>query len=172
MIFEPSGRTTTKRVPRVQLDVWQMLQEKEKTTINPPLLYWKIMMTNGSIRSETKTDEEKKADSDKRHESQKPESTTFIEGILFPEDESSPRMVKVEFDMGYGYRDNSINKGKYWKPDLSPYLPSDASIGCLRIGGAWVPQADGNGWGRGMISIFFNERFLEDGSNRVAIVRF
>jgi hypothetical protein len=165
MIFEPSGRTTTKRVPRVQLDLWQMLQEKEKTTTNPPLLYWQIMMTNGSIRSETKTDEEKRADSDRRHEpeSQKPESTTFIEGILFPEDESSPRMVKVEFDMGYGY---NTSKGKYWKPDLSPYLPSDASIGCLRIDGAWVPQAEGNGWLKGMISIFFNERFLEDGSKR------
>lgn len=154
VIFEPTGRTTTKRVPSVQLGIWQMVQEKEKTTTNPPAMYRQIMTTNSRIRSETKTKEEKKAD--KRHESQM--STTFIEGILFPEDESSPRMVKVKFEMGY-------DKGKYWqKPDLSPYLPSDASVGCLRIDGALVPQGDllvG-----GMIAIFFNERFLEDGSKR------
>ena len=65
-------------------------------------------------------------------------------------------MVKVKFDMGY-------DRGKYWqKPDLSPYLPSDASVGCLRIDGTLVPQGDllvG-----GMIAIFFNEHFVQDGS--------
>jgi hypothetical protein len=154
VIFEPSGRATTKRVPRIQLDVWQMVQKKEKTTTNPPALYWQIMTANSRIRSETKTREEKKTD--KRRERQT--STTFIEGILFPEDESSPRMVKVKFNMGY-------DKGKYWlKPDLSPYLPRDARIGCLRIDGATVPE--GNVLVTGMIAIFFNERFLEDGSKR------
>lgn len=154
VILEPTGRTTTKRVPRVQLGIWQMVQEKEKTTTNPPAVYWQIMTTNSKIRLETKTKEEKKAD--KHYESQT--STTFIEGIFFAEDESSPRMVKVKFDMGY-------DKGKYWqKPDLSPYLPSDAIVGCLRIDGALVPQGDilvG-----GMIAIFFNERFPQDGSKR------
>ena len=158
VVFEPSGRTTTKRVPRAQLGMWQMRQEKEKTTTNPPVLYWQILMTNGRIRSETKTKEEKK--DDKRHERQTFEtSTTFIEGILFPEDEYSPRMVKVKFDMGN-------NKGKYWhKPDLSPYLSSDARIGCLHIDGATVPE-EGGALVTGMIAIFFNERFLEDGSKR------
>lgn len=155
VIFEPSGRTTTKRVPGIQLGIWQMVQEKEKTTTNPPALYWQIMTTNGRIRFETKTKEEKKAD--KPYERQI--STTFIEGILFSEDEYSPRMVKVKFDMGYD------SKGKYWqKPDLSPYLPSDVSIGCLRIDGATVPKGDV--LVTGMIAIFFNERFLEDGSKR------
>jgi hypothetical protein len=158
MIFEPSGRTTTKRVPMIQLDIWQMIQKKEKTTINPPVLYWQIMTTNGRIRSETKTKAEKKADKPLENQT----SSTFIEGILFPEDESSPRMVKVKFDMGY-------DKGtrKYWhKPDLSAYLPSDASIGCLRIDGATVPASEGDALVTGMIAIFFNERFLEDGSKR------
>ena len=155
VIFEPSGRTTTKRVPRVQLNIWQMAQEKEKTTTNPPALYWHIMTTNSRIRFETKTREEKKTD--KLQERQT--STTFIEGILFPEEESSPRMVKVKFDHGYD------TKGKFWqKPDLSPYLPRDANIGCLRIDGATVPK--GNVLATGMIAIFYNERFLEDGSKR------
>ena len=158
VIFEPTGRVITKRVPRGQLGVWQMVQEKERTTTNPPALYRQIMITNGNIRSETKTKEEKKADkrSDKLYDKQK--STTFIEGILFPEDERSPRLVKVKFDMG-------CEKGKLWqKPDLSPYLPSDTCIGCLRIKGALVP--DGDILVGGMIAIFFNERFLEDGSKR------
>ena len=154
VILEPTGRTTTKRVPRGQLVIWQMVQKKEKTTTNPPAMYWQILTANNRIRSETKTKEEKKAD--KPYESQT--STTFIEGIIFAEDESSPRMVKVQFNMGY-------DRGEYWqRPDLSPYLPSDASVGCLRIDGAMVPQGDlmvG-----GMIAIFFNERFLQDGSKR------
>ena len=154
VIFEPSSRTTTKRVPRVQLGMWQMLQEKEKKTTNPPMLYWQIMMTNSRIRSETMTKEEKK--DDKRLLEKQP-STTFVEGILFSEVESSPRMVKVKFDIGYD------TKGKFWqKPDLSPYLPSDAKIGCLRTEGATVRKGDI--LTTGMIAIFFNERFLEDGS--------
>jgi hypothetical protein len=160
MIFEPSGRTITKRVPRVQLHIWQMTQKKEKTTINPPMLYWQIMIANGVIRSETKTIAEKKADKPLENQT----SSTFIEGILFPEDESSPRMVKVKFDMSMGY--NKRTRKHRHKPDLSAYLPSDASIGCLHIDGATVPDSEGNGFLTGMIAIFFNERFLEDGSKR------
>ena len=96
---------------------------------------------------------------DKPHKSQT--STTFIEGILFPEDEfeSSPRMVKVKFDTGY-------DKGKNrQKPDLSPYLPSDVSIGRQYIDGTTVPKGDIL-FVTTMIAIFYNERFLEDGSKR------
>ena len=158
VIFEPSGRTTTKRVPKVQLGMWQMTREKEKTTTNPPALYWQIMMANGRIRSETKTKEEKEVDKREERLRESKTSTTFIEGIFFPENEFSPRMVKVKFESGY-------NKGKYWqKPDLSPYLPSDVSVGCLPMDGAMVPK-DGVLLG-GMAAIFFNERFLEDGSKR------
>lgn len=124
------------------------------------MLYWNIMMTDDRIRFETMTEEEKKAADSERQESQKSKAT-FIEGILFPEDESSPRMVKVKFDMGYN------SKGKIWqKPDLSLYLPSDISIGCLRIEGAMVLDLEGDGWASGMIAIFYNEHFLRDGSKR------
>jgi len=154
MIFEPTGRTTTKRVPGVQLGIWKILQKQEKAIINPPAMYLELITTNSRIRSETRTKEEKKADN--RHAS--PMSTTFIEGILFPEDESSPRMATVKFDRGH-------DKGKYWqKPDLSPYIPGDASIGCLRVDSVLVPGGDI--LIAGMIAIFFNERFLEDGSKR------
>lgn len=157
LILEPTGRTTTKRVPRVQLSIWQMLQEKEKTTTNSPAIYWQIWTTNSRIRSETKTKEEKKAD--KRDQRQMP-STTFIEGIFFPEDESSPRMVKLKFNMGYD------RNGNLWqRPDMTPYLPSDASIGCLHLAGPLVPQ-EGNIQAGGMIAVFFNERFVEDSSKR------
>ena len=156
VIFEPIGRTTTKRVPQVQLGIWQTIQEKEKTTTNPPALYWQIMTANGRIRFETRTTEEKKADESHKRQT----STTFIEGILFPEDESLPRMVKVKFDMGYD------NKGKFWqKPDLSPYLNRDTSVGRLRIDGATVPEGDIL-VKTGTIAIFFNESFLEDASKR------
>lgn len=65
VIFEPSSRTTTKRVPRVQSGMWQMTRESEKKTINPPALYWQIMTTNGMIRFETKTKEEEKEDKER-----------------------------------------------------------------------------------------------------------
>lgn len=156
VIFKPTGRATTKRVPSGQLVMWQMIQKKEKTTTNPPALYRQIMTTNSRIRFETRTKEEEKADN---HYYNSQTSTTFAEGILFPEGEGSPSMVKVKFDTGYD------SKGKCWqKPDLSPYLPSDASIGCLRIAGALVPE--GGVLVGGMIAIFFNERFVEDGSKR------
>jgi hypothetical protein len=157
VVFKPTGRATTKRVPAGQLSVWEMVQKKERTTTNPPKLFWQIMTMNSQIRLETMTEEEEKAQ--KHHYSQI--WTTQIEGILFPEDEASPRMVKVKFDGGYDA------KGKSWhKPDLSQYLPSDASIGCLRIDGA-VVQDEGVLLGM-MIAIFFNERCLEDSlvSNR------
>jgi hypothetical protein len=155
VIFQPTGRTITKRVPEGQLGMWQMIQEKEKTTTNPPMLYWQIMTTNSRIRIETMNREEEEAY--KRHYRQT--STSFIEGIFFPEDERSPRMVKVKFEGGY------TDKGKSWhKPDLSPYLPQNATVGCLNIAGPLVPQ--GNISVGGMIGIFFNERFAEDGSKR------
>ena len=62
-----------------------MIQKNERTTTNPPALYY--------------GDGEEKKD-DKRQERlvERQNLTIFIEMILFPEDESSPQMVKVKFD--------------------------------------------------------------------------
>jgi len=54
VIFQPGGRAITKRVPGIQINAWKMIQEKEKTTTNPPMLYWQIMMMNYRINLEIK----------------------------------------------------------------------------------------------------------------------
>jgi len=152
VIFKPTGRAITKRVPSGQVAVWQMIQKKEKATTNPPAMYWQIMTTNDRIRLETKTKEEEKVYNQRNSQT----STASVEGILFPEDECSPRMIQVKCEMGYDA------KGKPWqKFDFCPYLPSDASIGCLRIDGALVPAtgSEGDILVGGMIAIFFNKHF-------------
>ncbi|THH04589.1 hypothetical protein EW146_g10138 [Bondarzewia mesenterica] len=60
LIFQPSGRAITKRVPSIQLSVWEMIREKERTTTNPPMLYWHIGMTNGRINMEVMEEAKKK----------------------------------------------------------------------------------------------------------------
>jgi hypothetical protein len=60
VIFQPGGRAITKRVPGIQINVWKMIQEKEKITTNPPMLYWQIMMSNNRVNMEL--EEEKKED--------------------------------------------------------------------------------------------------------------
>ncbi|RDB17455.1 hypothetical protein Hypma_001640 [Hypsizygus marmoreus] len=52
MIFLPGGRAVTKRVPSIQLSMWDMMKNKEKTTTNPPILYWHLNITNGQINTE------------------------------------------------------------------------------------------------------------------------
>ncbi|KAF8156046.1 hypothetical protein B0H34DRAFT_799114 [Crassisporium funariophilum] len=61
MIFQPSGRIFTQAVPKIQLAMWEMGQGHEKKTTNPPMVYWHVMMTNGTIKREIE-DERKKKD--------------------------------------------------------------------------------------------------------------
>jgi len=60
MIFLPTGRATAKRVPDVQLSVWNMIQEKARTTTNPPNLYRTVHILNVYINTEI-MEEKKKA---------------------------------------------------------------------------------------------------------------
>ncbi|KAF8063430.1 hypothetical protein FPV67DRAFT_1506503 [Lyophyllum atratum] len=59
MIFLPTGRATAKRVNGEQLFVWDIVQNKERTTTNPPMIYWSIMMLNTRIDLEIMEDKKK-----------------------------------------------------------------------------------------------------------------
>lgn len=86
-------------------------------------------------------------------------SATFsgheIQGILFPEDEDFPRLIKVKCLGGYN-RD-----GSWWQTqNLRPYLPDDKhkGRGYLRIDGPFVPSEGGIQLGT-MIDIFDTRAF-------------
>lgn len=83
-----------------------------------------------------------------------------IAGILFPEDEDSPRIIKIKCLGGYTL------KGQWWQTrNLKPYIPDDErkARGHLIMDGALVPCGGGIST-RGELEIFFRNSFLRDGS--------
>lgn len=49
IVFEPTRKFVTKNVPRIQLSIWEMTQERERNTTNPPRLHFLRHVTNGRI---------------------------------------------------------------------------------------------------------------------------
>jgi hypothetical protein len=58
MVFEPTEIFFTKNVPRSQLWVWKMSQDKEKETHNPPRIHFLRHVSNGYINSNLKLEHE------------------------------------------------------------------------------------------------------------------
>lgn len=245
IVFEPTGKFITKNVPRIQLTVWKMSQEREKKTTNPPRLNYLRHVTNGrinygllreherrppdaddlrkledipetddststvspklqrSISSMSSTTKEStsavtepclvcgtlstmrcslchkahycspehiqsdwpshkincyvRPPKDARGD---PEGAFEISGILFPEDEDTPRIIKVKCLGGYTL------KGQWWQTkNLKPYIPDDEKKGRGHVimDGALVPGEDSISYGC-TSEIFFRKNFLHDGS--------
>ena len=90
------------------------------------------------------------------------ESTLRFElsGLLFPEDEDTPRVIKVK-----GLKGPDGN-GRGWQTlNLKPYLPDDEKKGRDRVkmDGAWAIDKDGIALGRSA-ELYFRHSFLNDGS--------
>jgi hypothetical protein len=80
LIFQPADRLMVQRVPDIQLAVYEMERENEKTTKNPPRVYWHIGMTNNHIRMEAAQEEkrlkEKQEQKMKKEKGKKKEATS------------------------------------------------------------------------------------------------
>ena len=60
IVFEPTGKFVTKNVPRIQLSVWEMVQESERKTTNPPRLHFLCHTTNNRINYKLMLEHEKR----------------------------------------------------------------------------------------------------------------
>jgi hypothetical protein len=81
-----------------------------------------------------------------------------VQGILFPEDEDVPRMIKVKCLCGY------TRNAKTWQTrNLRPYIPDDGKKGRghIRMDGALVPDGDIT---LGMMAELFFRSDLPEGS--------
>jgi hypothetical protein len=83
-----------------------------------------------------------------------------ISGILFPEDEDSPRIIKVKCLGGYTL------KGQGWQTlNLKPYIPDQEKKGrdYVAMDGPIIPHEGGISM-QGELGMFFRRNFLHDGS--------
>jgi len=60
MVFEPTGRAASKDVPRIQLEVWKMVQKNCKAGMGPPRLPYLIYTTNVRINTTLAHEQEKR----------------------------------------------------------------------------------------------------------------
>jgi hypothetical protein len=90
------------------------------------------------------------------------ESTLHFElsGLLFPEDEDTPRVIKVKCPKGLD------GNGWGWQTlNLKPYLPDDEKKGWdhVKMDGTWAIDKDGIALSRSA-KLYFQRSFLNDGS--------